>query len=99
MVNHSFGHSPFSIVYTKALNHVTDLVELPHSKGKGKTAEELAKSFVKLHAEVTNNLEAANAKYKAEADKHRRRKVFEEGELVMVHLCRNRFPTGTYHKL
>ena len=49
--------------------------------------------------EVTANLKDANAKYKSDADQHRRLKWFFEGDLVMVHLQKSRFPAGTYHKL
>ncbi|XP_026398630.1 FACT complex subunit SPT16-like [Papaver somniferum] len=45
-----------------------------------------------------NKLENFNAKYKAVADQHRRFKTFEEGELVMIHLGKESFPTGTYNK-
>ena len=76
MTNHSTGHSPFSIVYTKSPNHVVDLVELPHSKSR--TAEELAHSITNMFEEVTANLQSANAKYKNEADQHRRLKRFSE---------------------
>lgn len=34
----------------------------------------------------------ANAKHKVDANKHRWKKVFQEGDLEMTHLPRNRFP-------
>ncbi|KAJ4702171.1 RNA-directed DNA polymerase, partial [Melia azedarach] len=37
------------------------------------------------------NLEAANEKYKQDADQHRRQKMFQECDLVMAYLCKNRF--------
>jgi hypothetical protein len=45
------------------------------------------------------NLEQANCKYKYVADTKMRVKIFEEGDLVMAHLQKNRFPAGTYGRL
>ena len=41
----------------------------------------------------------SNAKYKEQADRHRRRLVFEVGDLVWVVLTRDRFPARDYNKL
>ena len=41
----------------------------------------------------------SNAKYKEQADRHRRRLVFEVGDLVWAVLTRDRFPAGDYNKL
>ena len=54
-----------------------------------KAADNVVKKHI--HAKVGAHLEVANAKYKAEANKHRRKKVFQEGDLVMAHLRQNRF--------
>jgi len=48
--------------------------------------------------EVRHHLEKSYAKYKA-ADKGRRSKIFQEGDLVMVYLRKGRLPTGVSGKL
>ena len=49
--------------------------------------------------EVREKIEKSNAKYKAIADKHRRKQWFAMGDQVLVLLQRERFPVGTYSKL
>ena len=51
-----------------------------------------------MQVDVKNKLEQANAKYKIEVDKHRRFKVFDVGDEVMVFISRARMQGG-YSKL
>ena len=44
-------------------------------------------------------LEKTNTKYKAAADKKRREKLFEERDMVIVYLRRERILAGAYNKL
>ena len=77
--------------------YCTDLLKLPSHSSK--SAEALADRITSTLEDVKLKLTEANAKYKASADEHRREKVFKEGELVMVHLTKSRFPAGEFHKL
>ncbi|PRQ39617.1 putative nucleotidyltransferase, Ribonuclease H [Rosa chinensis] len=91
--------SPFSLVYTAVPRHVVDLVKLPKVPSVSVAAEGMAKDVQTVREEVKTKLEETNAKYKAAADKHRRVKVFQEGDDVMVFLRKERFPVGTYNNL
>ncbi|PKU85169.1 RNA-directed DNA polymerase [Dendrobium catenatum] len=97
MCNRSTGKSPFSIVYTKSPNHLFDIAVLP--KCSDKTATHLLEQYSDVIQQVRNKLITSNATYKQAADVHRRAKIFNPGDLVMVRMRKERFPAGTYSKL
>ncbi|XP_040362965.1 uncharacterized protein LOC121049498 [Rosa chinensis] len=97
-VHSATGKSPFSLVYTTVPQHVVDLVKLPKVPGVSVAADNMARDVQAVRDEVKAKLEATNAKNKTAADKHRRVKVFQEGDDVMVFLRKERFPVGTYNK-
>lgn len=48
---------------------------------------------------VKQHLTSSATKYKCLADKHRRKKAFNEIDFVMVHLNKARLPVGIFYKL
>ena len=78
----------------KCPNHALDLVNLVKVLGFSVVTDDLAKQVQEVQADVKNKLEKANAKYKMEADKHRRFKVFDVGDEVMVFLSKARMQGG-----
>ena len=93
-VHSATGKTPFVMIYVLPPRHTMDLVRLPKGLGFSVAVENMATQPQAVHEEVRQKLEETNAKYKAAADKHRRRKVFEEGDSVMVFLRKEKFPVG-----
>ena len=76
-----------------------DLVQLPKAPGLSVAAENMAEQVQVVQAEVKQKLEQTTTKYKTVVDKHRRLKLFKEGDHVMLFLRKERFPVETYNKL
>jgi hypothetical protein len=83
---------PFQIVYGFVPRAPIDLSPLPFSVQNNVDATQHAKLILKLHAITKENIEHMNAKYKLAEDKGRNHVVFDFGELVWLHLCKDCFP-------
>ena len=98
-IHSSTGMSPFSIIYRKTPRHLQDLVKLPNNGKFSEAASSMAENAITVQEQVRKKLDKANARFKAQADKKRRLKVFKEGDMVMVYLRKERIPAGSYSKL
>jgi hypothetical protein len=63
------------------------------------SAEEFIEAMKEIHSQVKERLQNSSQEYKHRADQHRRQLQFEVGDLVLVHLRKERFPRRTYNKL
>jgi hypothetical protein len=61
-------------------------------------AEAKLKSMIKLHEQVQERIKAVNEVYK-QRSKNKKPKLFNEGDLVWVHLRKERFPSKRKNKL
>ena len=90
---------PFQIVYGFLPHAPIDLVTLPSSEKLNFEATTRAELMLKLHETTKENIERMNAKYKIAGDKGRKKLKFEPGDLVWLHLRKDRFPELRKSKL
>lgn len=98
-LNRSSCFSPFQINYGISPRGPPDLSTLPDRVRLYGKAEAFVDNIVETHAQAKANLDTSAAKYKNSADSHRRRLVFDVGDLVLVVLTRDRMPAHAYNKL
>lgn len=99
-VNRSSGFSPFQVIYGIIPRAPVDLnSSLPDRTRIHGDASVFIDNILDTHSKTIQRLEASSVKYKTSADAHRRRVVFNEGDLVWVHLTRDRMPSRDYNKL
>lgn len=95
----STGRSPFLVVYGRNPFTPLDLVPLPIADSYSADGEARADQIKLLHEQVRDQIMKHNLQYQERANKHRKRVVFEEGDLVWIFLRKARFPSGRYGKL
>ena len=98
-LNRSSKYSPFQIIYGMVPRSPPALLNLPDRVRLHGGAEEFVEQLVETHTQAHDNLQTSVAKYKAAADTHRRRLLFEVGDLVWAVLTRDRMPAHAYNKL
>ena len=98
-MHRTVGKSPFEVVYGLQPIGPMELAPDPTIQQFSGDAEVRAKEIKKLHEEVRLKIEKNNAKYVEQPNRRRKYVEFEVGELVWVHLRKDRFPPGKFGKL
>ena len=91
--------SPFEVVYGVNPIGPLDLLPYPTKKQFSGDANERVKEIKKLHEHVRAFIEKQNERYVKAANKHRKHVEFNMGDLVWIHLRKERFPQGKFGKL
>jgi hypothetical protein len=90
---------PFEIVYAFLPRAPIDLMHLPSSGKLNFDATLHAELMLKLHRTTKENIERINTKYKTSGDNGRKQLDFAPGDLVWLHLKKERFPDLRKSKL
>ena len=97
--NRSTNESPFKIVYGQNPLSPMDLLPFPQDGKMHAEATKCVKDIQELHKRVRAQIEKANEQYQKHANKHRKQALFQPGDLVWVHLRKERFPSKRKSKL
>ncbi|KAI4372828.1 hypothetical protein MLD38_011012 [Melastoma candidum] len=91
--------SPFQVVY--GLNPLVPVELMPASdmRSVSRDAEERAKEMRLLHEKTRAQIEKANQRYTERANRGRRVKIFQPGDLLWIQLRKDRFPGKRKNKL
>ncbi|CAJ2651349.1 unnamed protein product [Trifolium pratense] len=92
------NHSPFEVVYGVNPYLPLDLIVMPKEELVHPDAEAKLKAMIKLHKQMQERIKAVNEVYK-QRSKNKKPKLFNEGDLVWVHLRKERFPSKRKNKL
>ena len=93
VVHSTTNCSPFEVVYGFYPLTPLDLLPMPNvSVFKHKKGQAKADYVKKLHERVKDQIERKNESYAKQANKGRKKVVFEPGDWVWVHMRKERFP-------
>jgi hypothetical protein len=90
---------PFEIIYGFKPTAPIDLLPLPMQERVNFDASKRAEFVKNLYDRARANIEKMTKIYEKRANKGRRQMLFEAGDLVWVHLCKDKFPEQRKSKL
>ena len=97
--NQATGKCPFEVAYETRPHSPLDLTPSSDKHQFSADVESRAKEIKKLHEQVRQQIIKQNSRYKTNRDKRRRQQIFKVGDLVWIHLRKERFPKQPNAKL
>jgi hypothetical protein len=83
---------PFEVVYSFKPITPLDLLPLPLQESANMDASKRAEYVKKIHLKTKQEIEKKSEYYAAKANKNRKKMIFQSGDLVWLHLRKDRFP-------
>ena len=93
------GLSPFKVVYGVDPLSPLVLVPIKMNEKPNVDASRRVEEIQRLHEMVKSKIAKANASYQVQASKHKKKVVFHPGDVVWVHLRKERFPSKCKSKI
>ena len=98
--SHATKHTPFECVYGANPLMPASMINLPCLNETNADAAAQIQNMESLHKQIQGNIVEASRKYKLQADKHiKSKQPIKEGDLVWVHIRKERFPHLRKNKL
>ncbi|GKC41293.1 RNA-directed DNA polymerase, partial [Tanacetum coccineum] len=97
--NRTTGMRPFMIVYGRNPFTPLDLTPISLIKHFSIAGDDQSKQIKELHQKVRDQIIKHNEQYQNRTNKHQKRVLFREGDLVWIHLRKEHFPARRFRKL
>lgn len=97
--NSNTSHSPFELVYGSHPRGVLELRDVKYLDRRSAQVEDFAEVIRDIHQQVKDRLEETLDKCKHTTDRKRRDLQFKVGDMVIIHLKKERLPKEKYTKL
>ena len=98
-VHSATKYSPFEIVYGFNPLTLLDLTLLPVSERVNLDGKKKAEIVKQIHEKAKFNIEQRTEQYAKQANKGQHKLVFEPGDWVWLHICKEHFPKRRKSKL
>lgn len=98
-MNRTTGKIHFEVFYGVHLRGILELRDLGSAAARSGYAEYFSQSMKEVHESVKQALMKNTSKIKQKADERRKNLQFQVGDLVMVHLNKERLQQGVPNKL
>jgi len=97
--NRTTKESPFKVVHGQNPLRPLDLTPFHPRESLSTKASKRVREIQEFHKRIQQKIKKTNEYYQSQANKHSKQALFQPGDLVRVHLVKERFPSKWKSKL